>query len=164
MGRRLPNSVHEASTWVINQIAPDFTLLDVWALPAVGERGEFDELLEVMTAFDPARMGNLPSRFLFAVRLKLGERFGWDGAADPLSIPGCQESSLVDRLPEDLRGSAEASEISTAMQRVAGGFVPVYRTEDEWAAEISNATVHGVLHLAWVERRMRRTAGGSRST
>jgi len=37
------------------------------------------------------------------------------------------------------------------MQRAAGGFIPLYRTDDEWAAEISNATVHGVLHLAWVE-------------
>jgi hypothetical protein len=33
------------------------------------------------------------------------------------------------------------------------GFVPVYQTETEWAAEISNDTVHGVLHLAWVEQR-----------
>ena len=29
-------------------------------------------------------------------------------------------------------------------------FVPLYRTDDEFAAEISNQTVHGVMHLAWV--------------
>ena len=28
----------------------------------------------------------------------------------------------------------------------------VYQTDKEWAAEISNATVHGVLHLAWVDQ------------
>lgn len=33
------------------------------------------------------------------------------------------------------------------------GAIPLYRTDDEWAAEISNDTVHGVLHLAWVEQR-----------
>ena len=32
------------------------------------------------------------------------------------------------------------------------GFVPIYRSDAEYAAEISNATVHGVLHLAWVEQ------------
>ena len=31
-------------------------------------------------------------------------------------------------------------------------FVPLYRTDDEWAAEISNRTVHAVLQLAWVDR------------
>ena len=30
--------------------------------------------------------------------------------------------------------------------------MPLYRTDDEFAAEISNQTVHGVLHLAWVEQ------------
>ena len=29
-------------------------------------------------------------------------------------------------------------------------FVPLYRTGVEFAAEVSNQTVHGVLHLAWV--------------
>jgi hypothetical protein len=30
-------------------------------------------------------------------------------------------------------------------------FRPVYRTEDEWALELANETVHAVLHLGWVE-------------
>ena len=30
------------------------------------------------------------------------------------------------------------------------GFVPLSRSDDEYAAEITNATVHGILHLAWV--------------
>jgi hypothetical protein len=38
------------------------------------------------------------------------------------------------------------------MSRIAGGFVPLYRTDDEWAAEISNETVHGVLHLGLVDQ------------
>jgi len=29
-------------------------------------------------------------------------------------------------------------------------FNSLYLTEDEWAAEIANRTVHGVLHLGWV--------------
>ncbi|MDQ6848324.1 MAG: DUF2867 domain-containing protein [Candidatus Dormibacteraeota bacterium] len=30
------------------------------------------------------------------------------------------------------------------------GFAPLYRTNREAAADVSNAMVHGVLHLAWV--------------
>lgn len=32
------------------------------------------------------------------------------------------------------------------------GFVPMYQSDDEFAAEIRNATVHGALQLAWVEQ------------
>ena len=31
-------------------------------------------------------------------------------------------------------------------------FEPLYRTDDEFAAEISNQTVHGVMHLAWADK------------
>src|SRR5438445_1834272 len=67
-------------------------------------------------------------------------------------LPGCHEPALSARLPDGLRGSAKSPVISGAMQRAAGGFVPLYRTDEEWAAELSNGTVHGVLHLAWVEQ------------
>lgn len=30
-------------------------------------------------------------------------------------------------------------------------FKPLYRTDVEWAAELSNQTVHAIMHLAWVE-------------
>ena len=30
--------------------------------------------------------------------------------------------------------------------------MPLYRTDTEFAAEVSNRTVHGVMHLAWVEQ------------
>lgn len=49
------------------------------------------------------------------------------------------------RLPDDLRGSAE-----NPSARSSSRFAPLYRTDDEWAAEISNDTVHGVLRLGWV--------------
>jgi hypothetical protein len=29
-------------------------------------------------------------------------------------------------------------------------FRPLYLTGDEWALEIANRTMHGVLHVAWV--------------
>ena len=42
--------------WVIAQIAPDFELLDVWALPAHGGRDGFDALLEIMASLDGRRV------------------------------------------------------------------------------------------------------------
>jgi hypothetical protein len=35
---KLPNAVYEARPWRIHEIAPDFTLEDVWALPVHGRR------------------------------------------------------------------------------------------------------------------------------
>ncbi len=33
---RLPNATHETHPWRIREIAPDFTVEDVWALPVYG--------------------------------------------------------------------------------------------------------------------------------
>jgi Protein of unknown function (DUF2867) len=147
---RLPNSAHEAHPWVISQIAPDFKLLDAWALPVEGGPGDFGEFLETMAAIDPVNANTSLSSVLFRIRLRLGEWFGWDDASPKLPIPGCQETTLRERLPGELRGTTAGFGINATMQRAAGGFTPVYRTSDEAAAELSNGTVHGVLHLGWV--------------
>ncbi len=52
----------------------------------------------------------------------------------------------MDRLPDDLRHTAAGLDLGSKP------FVPLYRTEDEYAAELSNRTVHAVMHLAWVDR------------
>ena len=148
---RLSNAVHEAQPWVITQIAPDFKLLDVWALPVEGRADEFDAVVEMMASFDPAASESVITRTLFWLRLRIGGLLGWDDAAKERPIPGCTETTLSARLPDDLRGSGKGSTIGS-LEGAAGGFVPVYRTDNEWAAEVSNETVHGVLHLAWVEQ------------
>jgi hypothetical protein len=73
---RLPNSAHEAHPWVIAQIAPDFRLLDAWALPIQGGPDEFDSFLERMASFDPAHSESAAGRVLFRVRFRLGAMFG----------------------------------------------------------------------------------------
>ena len=143
---RLPTAEHAAHPWVIAQIAPDFDLIDAWALPAQGGDDGFDALLKIMAGLDGANAESALTRALFRVRYQLGARFGWDDAARQLPIPGCTETTLSQRLPADLRGSARGLGLGPA------GFTPLYRTGDEWAAELSNGTVHAVLHLAWVEQ------------
>jgi hypothetical protein len=99
-----------------------------------------------MASLEPAKAESGLTRALFRVRYQLGAWFGWDDAARQLPIPGCTETTLRQRLPADLRGSATGLDLSQA------SFTPLYRTGSEWAAELSNGTVHAVLHLAWVEQ------------
>ena len=66
--------------------------------------------------------------------------------ADKLPIPGTNETSLTGRLPDDLRGSVADIHFGSLP------FAPLYRTDDEFAAEVSNQTVHAVMHLAWVDQ------------
>lgn len=141
---RLPTSTHDSRDFRIDALAPDFRLEDLWALPVEGGREDFLRLVEVMTSLDPTERP--PStRMLVWVRHRLGELFGWDEArARP--IPGCTETSLVARLPEDLRGDTPGVDLSESFLSF------VYRTDVEWAGEVSNGTVHAVMHLAWVEQ------------
>lgn len=154
---RLPNAAHESGPWRIRSIAPDFTVEDVWALPVHGRAEDFQTLLELMVFSDPANAESLPTRALWHARDRLGSWFdlgristptdsGSDDAAGKLPIPGTNETSLVDRLPADLRNTA------ADLDFVSLPFTSLYRTDVEFAAEMSNRTVHGVMHLAWVDQ------------
>ena len=120
-------------------MVPDFKLLDVWALPTPGRRDEFPRLVHGMTSFDPKHISSSSVRLLFDIRRKLGEWFRLD---EP-QVGGDAET-LRDRLPADLR---------EVPPEVAFDELPasvLYVTDDEFAAEVSNKTVHGVIHLGWV--------------
>lgn len=147
---RVPNAVHEAHPWVIGQIAPDFHLLDVWALPAEGGPDDFANLLEIFDRFDPTTAGPALVRALFRVRLKVGALLGWDDATKERSIPGSSGTSLSARVPAALRGSADDPTLGGLSS--AASIHRLYRTDRESAVEVANDTVHGVLHLSWVEQ------------
>jgi hypothetical protein len=140
---RLSNSAHEARHWRIREIAPDFRLEDAWLLPVYGGIEDFASLLDVMSSLDLSKGGSSATRALFRIRWRVGELLGWDAPHGVLPIPGNSEPSLLDRLPEDLRG--------TATDAGSSPFTPLFRTDVEWAGEISNRTVHGVMQLTWVE-------------
>lgn len=154
---RLANSAHESHSWRIREIVPDFTLEDVWELPVQGSAEDFSTLLATAFSFNPAQADSTATRFLWKLRDRLGSWFGLgrivvsgNGSSTTdtakLPIPGTAETSLADRLPDDLRDTA------TDLDFGALPFAPLYRTDFEAAAEISNQTVHGVAHLAWVDQ------------
>jgi Protein of unknown function (DUF2867) len=152
---RLPNSAHESRPWRIREIVPDFTLEDVWGLPAEGGAEDFPKLLEMVGSVSPANSDSRATRFLWELRDRLGEWFGLgridvpaddDSETGKLTIPGTGETSLAERLPEDLRNTTWDEDFGSLP------FSPLYRTDVEAAAEVSNQTVHGVAHVAWVDR------------
>jgi hypothetical protein len=138
---RVPNAVHADRPWRIHEITTDFRLEDVWDLPVAGSPDDFSRAVHVLASLDPAGSPSPAVRVLVGIRTTLGAWFGWDGADDGV---GTRWPSLRDRLPADLRRAAPGP-VFRALP-----FTSVYLIDDEWAAELANRTMHGVLHLAWV--------------
>jgi hypothetical protein len=137
----LPDTAHTSRPWRIHEIAADFRLEDVWALPTPGGPDDFPRLVAQFASTDPARTLPRAARVLWALRWKLGELFGWDDEDDGL---GSRVATLRDRLPADLRDAPTGPDSDSLP------FRSVYLLEDEWAAEIANRTMHGVMHVGWV--------------
>ncbi len=138
---RLPKTAHTSQPWRIHQLTRDFRLEDVWALPTPGGPDGFPRLVQLMASGDPSRGPSRIARTLWAIRWKAGELLGWDG---PDAGHGTERPTLRDRLPADLREAPSGPDFA------ALPFFSLYLTGDEWAAEIVNRTVHGVMHLGWV--------------
>jgi Protein of unknown function (DUF2867) len=138
---RLPESAHTSRPWRIHELTPDFRVEDVWALPTPGGPDDFSRLMQLASSLDPAQSPSAAVRALFAIRWKVGGLLGWD--EDDTGL-GSRVPTLRDRLPADLR------EGPSGPSPEALPFQPLYLTEDEYAAEIANGTMHGVLHLGWV--------------
>lgn len=138
---RLPSTAHTSRPWRIHELTGDFRLEDVWALPTPGGPDDFPRLVRLIVSSDPTQGSSRLAGALWAIRRKLGELLGWDdgGAGSDSGVP-----TLRDRLPTDLRDTPSGPEFEELP------FTPLYQLEDEWAAEIANRTMHGVMHLAWV--------------
>lgn len=139
---RLPNTAHTSRPWRIHALTRDFRLEDVWALPTPGGPDDFPRLVHDF----PRLMRGVSSgdqsqaaRALWAIRWKIGELLGWD---DPDAGLGSRVPTLRERLPADLRETPSGPDLRR--------FTSLYLLDDEWAAEIANRTVHGVLHVGWV--------------
>ena len=138
---KLPNTTHTSRPWRIHELTRDFRLEDVWALPTPGGPNDLPRLVRQMTSGSPSDSPSRIARTLWAIRWKVGELLGWD---DPDSGHGADRPTLRDRLPADLRDAPSGPEFDQAP------FTSVYLLEDEWASEIVNRTVHGVMHIGWV--------------
>jgi hypothetical protein len=147
---RLPNSAHTSRPWRIHELTSDFRLEDVWELPGPGGPDDFPRLVHGFASANPSQDSPAAVRALFAIRWKLGKLFGWDA---PDAGFGSRVPTLRDRLPADLRDAPPGPDFE------ALPFDSLYLTEDEWAAEIANRTMHGVMHIG----RVPDEAGGFRA-
>lgn len=138
---RLPNTAHTSRPWRIHELTPDFRLEDVWELPGVGGPDDFPRLVALIASLDPSQGSSRAARVLWAIRWKVGALLGWDDQSTGL---GSRVSTLRDRLPADLSDAPSGPEFD------ALPFTSLYQLEDEWAAEIANRTMHGVMHIGRV--------------
>ncbi|WP_370948088.1 DUF2867 domain-containing protein [Amycolatopsis sp. cg5] len=135
---RLAATEHTSRPWRIHEIAADFDLEDVWAMPTPGGP---DDLARLVAQFATGTGGPISSpvpKALFAIRWKLGKLLGWDKKDAAELMP-----TLRDWLPSDLTET-------TGPDLKAVPFTSVYQTHDEWVAEIRNRTVHALMHIGWV--------------
>jgi hypothetical protein len=150
---RIASDVLKTQDWIISDIVSDFGVEDVWALPVEGGVDDFASVIDLQQSLDFPASAPLSVRVLWAVRDQLGRAFGLgristsaDAAGGWPPVPGTGESSLLSRVPEDLRDK------STKPHSTHKPFRPLYRTGTEFAEEISNRTMYGVIHLAWTSQ------------
>ena len=139
---RLPNTAHTPRPWRIHELTRDFRLEDVWELPGRGGPDDFPRLVQLIASMDPSQGSSRAVRALFAIRWRVGELLGWD---DPDTGLGSRVPTLSDRLPADLRDAPSGPAFA------ALPFSSLYLLDDEWAAEVANRTMHGVLHIGRVK-------------
>jgi uncharacterized protein DUF2867 len=135
---RLPNTTHTSRPWRIHELTAGFRLEDVWALPTPGGPDDFPQLVQLLASGDPSEGSSRAARALWLIRWKVGQMLGWD--ADH----GSERPTIRERLPADLRAAPSGPDFD------ALPFTSVYLLDDEWAAELANRTVHGVMHIGWV--------------
>jgi hypothetical protein len=138
---RLPSTAHTSRPWRIHDLTHDFRLEDVWALPTPGGPDDFPRLVAGIASGDLSQGSSRAARTLWAIRWKVGELLGWDG---PDAGVGSRVPTLRARLPADLRDAPSGPDFASLP------FTPLYLLENEFAAEIANQTMQGVLHLGWV--------------
>jgi Protein of unknown function (DUF2867) len=138
---RLPNAAHTARPWRIHELTQDFRIEDVWALPTPGGQDDFPRLVQRIGSGDPSQGSSRAARALWATRWKVGKLLGWD---DPGAGLGSRLPTLRDRLPVDLRDAPTGPDFE------ALPFTSLYLLDDEFAAEIANRTMHGLMHVGWV--------------
>ncbi len=138
---KLPNAAHTSRPWRIHELTHDFRLEDVWALPTPGGPDDLPRLVAGIASGDLSQGSSRAAGTLWAIRWKVGELLGWDGPDTGL---GTRVPTLRQRLPADLRDAPSGPDFG------ALPFTSLYLLENEWAAEIANRTMHGVLHLGWV--------------
>merc|ERR1712138_89305 len=90
------------------------------------------------------------ANFLFWLRTRLGAMFAWDGQASQQTSPADDERSLTLRLTEEDHQRNTIHQQDLPMDPLVNPN-PIYLFEDESLAEITNKTIHALVHMGWVD-------------
>ena len=139
-------AAHRERPWRVHSIAPDFDLEDLWGFDLAGiEPKSVGEFLGCFWgAFD-----GLSASWLAKTRLRIGRTMKWDENDFALAIPGCTEKTIYARLtPGDRERSLTTEDAPSPVPSPV--VKTVYIFEDEALYEVSNDTIHALLHVAIV--------------
>lgn len=163
-------AAHRRRPWRVHDLAPDFELLDLWRLPVHVDEAHgqtFEDFHRVFlrlgislrarpvyplaprSAADCLYLARLAALAgLVGLRLMLGRVFRLD--VDPGRGRGrdMPDRFVAARLTDADRARERGP--APAASRDAFGFRPVYAFEHEALHEVSNRTVHALLHLSLV--------------
>lgn len=146
---------HFARLWKVNKIANDFILWDVWDIPIVADNSNTENFQSfykiVLEIFKKMQTKTTLVSFLFTLRFWISKIFPLDKNINTLPIPGCKETTIKSRLTsqdiEKSKGGKVIKGIGTDLE-----FRPVYLIEDESLHELSNDTVHALIHVGWINK------------
>lgn len=132
----------------VDTLADDFGLLDEWRVPveaSVEDPTAFSRFIRILFS-NGFETDSRTAGALFSLRLTIGRVLGWDGHSAP--IPNSREHSIVERMTEDdrRRNRADRFELGESLRDQV---TVVYVFESEALLEISNKTVHALIHIFW---------------
>ncbi len=146
---------HFARSWKVNEIANDFVLWDVWEIPIVANNSKTENFQSfygiALETFNKIQAKTTLVSILFTIRFWIDKIFPLDRNINTLPIPGCQETTVKSRLNRQYLEKSKAGKVlkdnNTDLE-----FRPVYLFEDESLHELSNDTVHGLIHVGWIKK------------
>ncbi len=155
MNYRVPNIKHFENEFIIQDLAKDFELLDVWEYPICFKTTEKDSLYKFRKIAIEPTLKNVfnftPTGLLFYFRALVGKVFSLDKNVNELPIPDCNEISFSERLT-DTQKEKHSSELNINLRTENYfDFRTVYSMENETINEISNATEHTLMHYGWIK-------------
>ncbi len=152
IGEKIDPARHMAQPWRVHTLAPDFKLLDVWALPIVADpsKGEtFDKFLKLVLQ-NGLQSSSQIARFFVWLRAELGDIFHWEYAPSQATVAGTNEHSITERLTEEDQRANKTGDKNTNVANSITKLSMVYERENEALFEIHNKTVSALFHLSFV--------------
>lgn len=151
---RVKNNIHLDRSWMVDQIASDFDLWDVWEVPINADNSQRENFSSfykiVLESFMAMHNRTTIASILFNLRSLIAKIIPLDKNINSLPIPGCRETTIKTRLNVSGRDKNIKTGSSIKIDESGLEFLPVYLLKNESLHELSNDTVHALIHFGWI--------------